>query len=70
MVADGGILAPGNSLGTLRTGSLTLSPNSVLNMEFGVVSDLLIVNGNLTLDGVLNISPGVGFKLFGKEILT
>ncbi len=69
-VADGGILAPGNSPGTLRTGSLTLNPNSVLNMEFGVVSDLLIVNGDLALDGVLNISPGVGFNAFGKEIFT
>jgi autotransporter-associated beta strand protein len=69
-VADGGILAPGNSPGALRTGALTLSPNSVLNIEFGTVSDFLTVNGNLTLDGILNILPGDGFNAFGRDFFT
>ncbi|MGD9635135.1 MAG: autotransporter-associated beta strand repeat-containing protein, partial [Pirellulales bacterium] len=69
-VADGAILAPGNSPGTLRAGSLTLNPASILNFEFGVVSDLMIVAGDVTLDGVLNILPGLGFDAFGEEIIT
>jgi len=69
-VADGAILAPGNSPGTLHSGSLTLNPASVLNFEFGVVSDLMIVAGDVTLDGVLNITAGLGFNAFGEEIIT
>src|SRR5207245_3667102 len=63
-IADGGILAPGNSPGTPGTfnvGSLSLSNASLLNYDLGTpgvigsgVNDLTIVTGNLTLDGVLN----------------
>jgi autotransporter-associated beta strand protein len=69
-VANGGIISPGASPGTIRVGSLSLNAASILNFEFGVVSDLLIVQGDLTLDGILNITPGLGFNAFGKEILS
>ncbi|XHS77015.1 autotransporter-associated beta strand repeat-containing protein [Burkholderiaceae bacterium UC74_6] len=66
-IADG-ILAPGNSPGTLTiNGDLSLSSASVLNYEFGQsntvggpLNDLTLVNGNLTLDGTLNVSQSAG----------
>ena len=62
-VADGGHLAPGAGPGTLTTGGLVLSPGALLDYELttpgvvgGATNDLTVVNGALTLDGVLNIS--------------
>jgi autotransporter-associated beta strand protein len=67
-IADGGILAPGHSPGTLTVGSLSLGNASLLNYDLrtpGVigsgVNDLTIVNGNLTLDGILNTTALAGF---------
>ncbi len=67
-VTDGSI-GPGNSPGTLTiTGDLALSSGSVLDFELGspsgtagVDSDLIIVNGDLTLDGTLNVTDAGGF---------
>lgn len=74
-VADGGILAPGNSPGTLTvTGTLTLAPGSLLNYEFGqadveggALNDLTIVNGDLVLDGTINVTVSAG-GAFGPGI--
>ncbi len=63
-----GILAPGNSPGTLTIdGSLTLASNSILNFEFGQantvggsLNDLVIVHGDLTLAGTLNVTQSEG----------
>ncbi|MBE0098492.1 autotransporter outer membrane beta-barrel domain-containing protein [Citrobacter freundii] len=61
-----------NSLGKLTTGSLTLSDNAQLDYQFGqaytpggAFNDLIDVNGDLTLDGKLNIetSPGGSFDV-------
>lgn len=62
-VANGGILSPGNSPGTLTMGSLTLDSGSILNYELGDPgpSDFIQVNGNLTLDGIMNITALSGF---------
>ncbi|WP_248312082.1 autotransporter-associated beta strand repeat-containing protein [Bosea sp. BK604] len=67
-VADGGILAPGSSPGTLTVGSLVLNNQSRLGYELGTpgvvggnLNDLVVVNGALTLDGVLDITPQAGF---------
>ena len=57
-----GTLAAGNSPGTLTiAGNLTLGGATILNYEFGqpgavggVNNDLVVVNGDLTLDGTLN----------------
>ncbi|MBB1200279.1 transporter [Enterobacteriaceae bacterium 89] len=76
-VADNGHLAPGkdlNSVGVLTMNNLTLSENSQLDFQFGKsnvpdakdpLNDLLVVNGDLTLDGRLNItqSPGGQFDV-------
>jgi fibronectin-binding autotransporter adhesin len=67
-VAAGGILAPGNSPGTLTMNSgLVLDASSILNFELnaannaigGGINDLINVTGNFTLDGILNVS-GIG----------
>ncbi|MBJ7499628.1 MAG: autotransporter-associated beta strand repeat-containing protein [Sphingopyxis sp.] len=67
-VLNGGILAPGNSPGTLNiNGDLSLAGGSVLNFEFGeagvaggALNDLVNVGGNLTLDGTINVTGSSG----------
>jgi fibronectin-binding autotransporter adhesin len=62
-VLAGGNLAPGNSPGTLNTGTVSLADTSVLAFELnptdftvgGNINDLINVTGNLTLDGILNV---------------
>ncbi|MDG2528966.1 autotransporter outer membrane beta-barrel domain-containing protein [Caulobacter endophyticus] len=64
----GGTIAPGNSPGTLTiAGSLTLDAASTLNVEFGQsnvvggpMNDLVLVGGNLTLDGTVNVIQTAG----------
>ena len=66
IIADGGHIAPGNSIGTLTIDrSLTLSSGSILDFELGSpglsagapgTSDRIVVGGDLTLDGTLNLS--------------
>ncbi len=66
-IADGGHLAAGGAgAGTLTTGGLVLSAGSVLDMGLGApnvagVSDRIQVNGDLTLDGTLNVTDLGGF---------
>lgn len=63
-----GVLAPGNSPGTLTIGgNLTLTAASVLDFEFGQsnvvggpLNDLVEVGGALTLDGTINVSVTAG----------
>lgn len=70
-VADGATLAPGGNgavPGTLTiNGALALGGGSFLNYSFGeanvpggALNDLTNVNGDLTLDGTLNVSAGSG----------
>ena len=73
-VANNGHLAPGkdlSSVGTLTMNNLTLADNSQLDFQFGKsnvpdahdpLNDLLVVNGDLTLDGRLNITQTPGGK--------
>jgi len=64
VIADGGILTPGNAAGTLTiAGDLSLSGGSILNFEFGQanvaggpLNDLVEVGGDLVLDGTINVS--------------
>lgn len=64
-VADGATLAPGGdgAVGTLTMGGLTLSNGSLLAFDLGApteiggtTNDLLVVNGDVVLDGTLNIT--------------
>lgn len=67
-ILSGGILAPGNSPGTLTiNGNLSLVAGSILNYEFGQsnvvggpLNDLTVVHGNLTLDGTINATVTSG----------
>ncbi|PWJ82318.1 outer membrane autotransporter protein [Pseudaminobacter salicylatoxidans] len=65
IVSDGGILAPGSSIGTLTVdGNLTLSAGSIMDYEMGRagsdplsgVSDRIDVTGDLDLNGTLDLA--------------
>lgn len=53
MINNLGHLAPGNSVGTLTAGSLTVETGAVLDYEFGTGNDLAVVSNSdgLTLNG-------------------
>lgn len=63
-----GVIAPGNSPGTLTiAGDLSLTPASLLDVEFGLsnvvggpMNDLVKVGGDLTLDGTIDVSVTAG----------
>jgi autotransporter-associated beta strand protein len=59
-----GIIAPGNSVGTLTLGSLTLSAGSILNYEFNTTPANDYVN--VTNPGGLTINGG-GFNLYDED---
>ena len=67
-IESNGHLAPGNSAGTLSTGALSLVSGSILDFEFnpldqsdgGGINDLLAVTGNVTLDGLFNLTATSG----------
>jgi T5SS/PEP-CTERM-associated repeat protein/autotransporter-associated beta strand protein len=64
-IADGGILAPGSSAGTLTLGALTLDGRARLDYPLGQagnsVNGLVEVVGDLVLDGRLDITDIGGF---------
>lgn len=67
-VQNGGILSPGQGgTGTLTMGALTLDAGAALHVDLGArgivggpLNDLVTVNGNLSLDGTVNVmqTPG------------
>ena len=68
IVNDGATIAPGMSPGTLTVGSLSLSSGSILDYELGQagvigsgINDLIEIDGDLTLDGTMNITDAGGF---------
>ena len=76
-ISNNGILAPGDSTGTITfNGNLLLNNLTVLEYELdtpGVagsgVNDLTVVDGNLTLDGVLNVTDLGGFAEGGYTLI-
>lgn len=71
-VNAGGSLAPGASVGTLTTGPLTLAAGATLAYELGTPasSDRTTVVGDLTLDGVLDVTPVAGFGAGQYTLIT
>ena len=68
VIQDGGSVAPGSSPGTLAVGSLGLAAGSILSYELGPpnivgggVNDLIVVSGDVTLAGTLNVTALGGF---------
>jgi outer membrane autotransporter protein len=66
-ILDGGHLAPGPGPQTLSVGTLSLNPASILDYQLGRpgavgsgFNTLVNVAGNLTLDGVLNVTETEG----------
>ncbi|MEX2168349.1 MAG: hypothetical protein WD851_03490 [Pirellulales bacterium] len=52
-----GVISPGTSPGTLTVGGLALMPDGILEIELGdIASDRLVVNGEASLGGILNVS--------------
>ena len=63
-LTSSGVIAPGDTVGTLTVaGSLTLTASSQLEFELGPVgaSDRLVVTGNVTVNGVLEVGAFPGF---------
>lgn len=56
---------PGDGVGTLTIGSLSINASTILNFELGTPasSDQITVNGNLILDGTLNVIGLSGFDV-------
>lgn len=72
-VEDGGTISPGSPVGTLTTAALTLAGASRLNFELGApdaAGDMLVVNGDLVLDGVLNAQALSGFSAGTYRLIT
>ena len=72
-----GSLSPGTTgEGTFNTGSVTFNSGATLTMDLnapgttgGAVNDLLVVTGDLTLDGALAINTLANFSTTGKYTL-
>jgi hypothetical protein len=60
---NGGTLAPGDGIGTLRTGNLLLGASSKLDLQIGSVSafDRVEVTGAVTLDGPVQLTLSTTF---------
>jgi fibronectin-binding autotransporter adhesin len=75
---DGAHMAPGSSPGTLTNyGDVLFSSLSLLDYELGPpgvvgggTNDLFVINGNLTLDGILNVTPLSGFGTGTYTLIT
>jgi len=56
------VIRPGSGgTGTLTLGGLILSGTSVYEADLGTASDLIVVTGVLTVDGIINVSAAAGF---------
>jgi T5SS/PEP-CTERM-associated repeat protein len=72
-----GRLEPGNTIGTLTTANLDLDPEAILAFELGEpgvtgsnVNDLIMVEGDLVLDGQLEVNAVSGFEAGTFTLLT
>ncbi len=65
ILGDNVIINPGDGIGTLTLGSLGLNASTILNFDLGspALSDRIVVNGDLTLAGTLNIANLTGFGI-------
>jgi T5SS/PEP-CTERM-associated repeat protein len=72
-VNGGGILSPGGAGGVgviTNTGNLMLGSGAILDYDVGTNSDQIVVNGNLTLNGTLNVFSAAGFGVGTNTLFT
>ncbi len=72
LLTNNGTLNVGDSPGTLSVdGDLVLGATSVLPMEVGATSDLIVVSGDVTLGGALDVMllPGAPFGVSTRTII-
>jgi outer membrane autotransporter protein len=64
-VTVAGSLSPGNSIGTITVGSLTLNPgsNTLIEVASRSSNDIILVNGDAALGGTLQVVPIDGHTL-------
>lgn len=62
VISNGAVIAPGNSIGTLTLGSLSLDAGSTLEIEVDAAgaNDFINVTGAATLGGTLHVLPQAG----------
>jgi autotransporter-associated beta strand protein len=71
IINSGGTFSPGNPVGTMTIGNgFTANSGAVLNYTLGTASDLTVVDGNLALNGTLNITSGAGFTTTTYTLFT
>ena len=66
-VAAGGTLQPGTPL---ATGAMTLNDTTNINLTVGTTTTSTAVTGALTVDGIINVTPGPGFGSGSVAIFT
>jgi autotransporter-associated beta strand protein len=70
-VQDGATVVPGSGgQGKLSTGNLTFTAFAVSHFDLGTISDTLVVNGDLILDGILNVNALSGFGAGVYRLIT
>jgi autotransporter-associated beta strand protein len=70
-VSAGGILAPGNSPGTLHIGAFDLQPGGTLEMQLGASArDLLVIAGNASFTGTLSFESWGGWLAHAGDTIT
>jgi len=70
-IFSGGTLSPGSPTGTLTvSNSLTLGAGSISSFGFGTNADRVVVKGNLTLGGTLNVTNLGDFAVGTNTLFT
>ncbi|HEY1661440.1 MAG TPA: autotransporter-associated beta strand repeat-containing protein [Verrucomicrobiae bacterium] len=70
-INSGGTLSPGNPVGTFTINSdFAANSGAVMNLTLGTSSDKVVVGGNLSLNGTLNITAGTGFTTTTYTLFT
>ncbi len=72
-VNAGGLVIPGNAgIGTLTVSNLSLTANATNSLDLGLTnaSDKIVVNGDLALNGVVNVTNRTGFGAGTYTIMT
>ncbi len=77
VIVNSGTLSPGHAVGTLTMGDLTLDENAILEFQLSIpetvgegVNDLIAIDGDLVLDGVIDLSHSQGLEPGSYTLMT